>query len=161
MREAAVPGRGDIERTRFRLGERNEIRDVLHGQRWTDDQYHRRRGDHRNRGEILQRVVVEFAVDRRVDRDFRRAREHQRVPVRRRAHHRFGADRTSSAGAVVDDYLLPQKLGEFLREHSAHVVGAASGGEWHDQPNRLDRISLRARMLIQAERKPDGEQEEQ
>jgi len=56
----------------------------------------------------------------------------------------IAADDAGSAGAVVDDDLLPEAFGKFLRGEPRHdVVGTGAGGKWHHHPDRPVWIGLR------------------
>jgi hypothetical protein len=65
------------------------------------DEHERERGELRDRGKILDRVIREFlqtGSDRKADRG-----DEQRVPVGRGLGDGVGADRAAAAGTIVDD----------------------------------------------------------
>ncbi len=70
----------------------------------------------------------------------------QRVAVGGRLRDDVGRDRARSAGPVLDDDRLAEQLGHALAERSRHDVGAAARCETNEQPDRLLRPGLRARI---------------
>lgn len=100
--------------------------------------------DHRNRREILDRVVRQLAHHRRIDHMGCRHQE-QRVTVRRRARSHLRADRSTRAAAIVDDDRLAEHLDHFWDQDARDDIGVAARGERDDQPNGLLRKLLRHR----------------
>src|SRR6185369_15791396 len=72
--------------------------------------------------------------------------EKERVAVGRRARGHFGGDDHAAARAVIDDHRLAEHLAELGRNLTGAQVGGASRRVGHDEPQRLDRIALRAGM---------------
>ena len=74
---------------------------------------------------VLDHVEVEVVVERRVNRVVR-AEQEQRVAVRRRAHHGFGAETAGLAGLGFDDELLARPLRQPARDDAGEDVLAAA-----------------------------------
>ncbi len=64
------------------------------------------------------------------------------MAVRRRVPRHHRRDDAAPAGAVVDDDLLAEALGQLLSELAGHDVGAAAGRKTHDGAYRAVRKSL-------------------
>jgi hypothetical protein len=101
-----------------------------------------RRGDQHDRVEVLERIEFRARLQRHVDRERLRA-EMERVAVGRRLRRRGGADVAAGAGAVLDDDVLPPRLGQLLRDDPAERVDGAAGGERDQHANRPLGIALR------------------
>ena len=106
------------------------------------DDEQRRGCDLRDADEIAQRVVADFAVHRRHDGLRRLRADEQRVAVRRRFRHVFGADDAACAGAVLDEERLSDALGEPLREDARRQIDSAARGERNHDAHGLRRIRL-------------------
>jgi hypothetical protein len=85
-------------------------------------------GDQHDGIEVLDRVELRARLQRHVDRERLRA-EMERVAVRRRLRRGGGADVAASARAVLDDDVLPPRLGELLGDDAAERVDGAAGGK--------------------------------
>ena len=109
MARRADAGRGVTER--FGLGVGDELRNGLHRDRRIDFKHVGHADDACYRRGVADEVEAEFRIKRRVGGDRRRHHE-QRVAVRRRLEHGFGADIAAGAWPVFDDELLA----EFLRQ---------------------------------------------
>ena len=96
---------------------------------------------HGDRHEVPDRVVIEFGIEAGVDTE-RRGTEEQRIAVGRLANDEFGSDVLRLAGAVFDNGLLAQRLGNLRRDQPAHDVAAADGCVTHDHADGLGRILL-------------------
>ena len=94
---------------------------------------HRQQRDGR---EILDRIERQFGVEAGADAEIGDVAQHDGVAVGQRARDDFGADVAVAAGAVVDHHLLAQRFGQALRERARERVGAAAGGERHDEAHR-------------------------
>ena len=97
------------------------------------------RGD---RGEVLDRVVAEARVERRIDGERAGIAEHQHMAVGRRLRHHVGGDDAAGARHVLDDERLAERRGEFLREQPRQHVRIAAGTGGRDQPHRSGRPGL-------------------
>jgi hypothetical protein len=97
-----------------------------------------------DRREVVERIVAGGRIERRVDRQIRRA-EQERVAVRRRVGRLVGADIAAGAAAVLDDDLLAPDLGQALRQRTRQRVTAAARWKRHDQTHEAVRIALRTR----------------
>ena len=96
----------------------------------------------RDRHEVGEKVVGQVLVDRAVGDIGADVTELQGVAVGRRPHGLADGDRARGAGRVVDDELLAQFLAHALAHDARHHVGGATGGERHDDGDRLARKSL-------------------
>src|SRR5262245_26265527 len=93
----------DLARIGFRIG--NELGQGLGWNRRVHDHDGWKSDDRSDRRDVANEIETEFLVERRVD-GVRRASHEQRVAVRRRLHHRLGANVAAGAGPVLDDELL-------------------------------------------------------
>src|SRR5207247_9746269 len=100
-----------VEPTRLGFRQRDQLGHRLGRQIWIDDEQERGRGYQTDKGEILDAVVRELAVQARVDRMRVGITEVQRVAVGRRLGDDLGGDRSAGAGPVVDDDLLAEIQG--------------------------------------------------
>ena len=62
--------------------------------------------------------------------------EPERIAVRLGTRDLLGADAAAAADAVLDHELLAEPLAELLRDDAGDGVGAAAGGERHDEADR-------------------------
>ena len=90
----------------------------------------------RDRREIFQRIVAELCLHERVDGQRTIRGDQQRVAVRRRPRHGFGADAAAGATAVFDHHGLAQGIRYAVADDAADNVGIAAGGKRHDQADR-------------------------
>ena len=98
----------------------------------------RRQADQRgDRREVLDRVVAEVRIERRVDRHRAGIAEHQHMAVGRRLGDHVGGDDAAGARHVLDDEGLAERVGEFFREQPRQHVGIAAGAGGRDQPHRM------------------------
>jgi branched-chain amino acid transport system ATP-binding protein len=81
-------------------------------------------------------VVRQVLVQGRVDDERGVARDEEGIAVGRGFRHRHRADVARAAGAVLDDHLLLQGLGERRGEQARVQVGAARGRRGHDELDR-------------------------
>ena len=124
MHNRALPTGTVNQLIRPRLGQRDQFAQVFcghrrmhHGdQRAARHQYHRR--------EVIERIELQV-VETRIDRV---ARRHQieGVAIGRRLDAGLDAQRAARARAILDDHLLTQYLGEFLRQQARDKIGAAA-----------------------------------
>ena len=99
-------------------------------------------GHQRERGEVLERVIRHFGIQRSVDA--MRGRGHQQgVTIWCRAHRLLGADVGACAGFVVNQYGLLPFLREFLGQRSGDDVGCAAGWKGNNDAHRAVWIVLR------------------
>src|SRR5438132_6195 len=78
---AADADRAVVELSRPLLGVGDQLGQRLHRELRARDDHDRKRGDHRDRLEVLLRVVAEIAIERLVGGDRSGARSHQGIPV--------------------------------------------------------------------------------
>ena len=144
--------RGHVELARVGLGIVDELRNGIGRERCIDFHHVGYAGDGRNRRDVARKIVVEFSVERDVDR--MRGRDHeQRVAVRRRIHDCLGGDIAAGAGAVLDDELLAEPLRQALTHEPRQDVGDTAGRIADDQfhgprgisPSRCDTRKNRER----------------
>ena len=116
----------------------------IHG----DDVRRARPEDHRH--EIGERVIAGVRIQRRVH-GVSNAGDEQHVAVGRGALHLLGGDVAASAGLVLHDHRLAERLGE-LRRHQARdeVGGAARRKADHDVHRPRARPVLRQRRALRA-----------
>src|SRR5262245_31418051 len=93
-------------------------------------------------GDVADEIEVKLRVQRRTDRAARTNHE-QRIAVRRRLHHRLGADAAARARTVVDQELLTETLRQPLADEACDNVGPATGSRGDDDPHWSRRIRLR------------------
>ncbi len=143
MGGAAETGAGIAQAALRRAGQRDQFLDRLRRQR-------RMHGQHEWR--VAKLCDRDDAIDRIESRSLhgRRRREaarhhHDRVAVRRRFRGLLHSDQPACAAAVIDDELLTEILGEFVRELAGGDVAAAAGSEWHNHTHGLGWILLRLR----------------
>ena len=143
MLHRAVARRGPVEPARRRLGDGDHVVDGLRLHRRMHDQQvgHQRRQEHRL--EVLDRVVGQARIERRVHREGGGVVEDGvAVALRFRRHRR--ADGAAGAAAVVDDELLAECSLSSGEQDAAHGVGAAARRIGHDHLDRRRRpIGLR------------------
>ena len=140
-----MPGRAVGQLARLRLRERDELGQRLRLHRRIDDQHVRRLRGQCNRREVLDRIVRYLLVEHGIERQ--RARRHQEgVAVVRRARDALDTDHVAGAGAVLDEELLLERLGEMIRHHARDDVGAAGGRRGHDDAHGPVRPGLGLRL---------------
>src|SRR6478735_7189082 len=83
MRGRTDSARAKVELARIAARELNELLERFRGNRWMDEQTILDDGDLRYRRKIFCGIVVEFRIQRRADRDQRRAQDN-RVTIGRR-----------------------------------------------------------------------------
>jgi len=109
------------------------------------DRQHDGRGDrHGDRLEVLERIVGDRRIERRIDHEVR-AVDQERVAVGRRLRGAAGADVAAGAADVLDIELLAHLLGQLRRDHPREQVGRAAGCERNDHAHRSRRVALRPR----------------
>ena len=96
-----------------------------------------------NRRDVAHEIEVEPLVERCVD-GICRADQQQRVAVRERFHHRFGADVGTRARPVLNDEGLAEPFRQPLAHQACGDVGRATGRESDDQSHRPRWICLRS-----------------
>jgi hypothetical protein len=92
--------------------------------------------DIRHRCEVAVDVVRHVDIESGIHRK-RRCSHQQRVTVRRRLRHDFGADEGTGARTVVDHNLLTETLAQFLAYQACDGVRRTAGRIGHDQTDRL------------------------
>ena len=117
-------------------------------------QHARLPAEQRDGFEVVDRLVGKLLVERSADRIGLRGKQ-QRVAVGWRLGDEVGADGRPGAGLVLDDDLLLQLLGQFLRDRAGRAVDGAAGRKRHDHLDRPAGILLR---VGGREGQPAGEQ---
>ena len=98
-------------------------------------QHLRRHHQHRDRRELLQRVLVEIGIEARVDRD-RVADDQQRVAVGRRVGDEDRAGGIARAGLALDDHRLGPHRAQPIRQNARDRIDRTARRRRHDQPHR-------------------------
>ena len=138
----AAPSERVVQRAGFRLCERDEFLRGLRRNARVHDQHQRREADHRDRREILQRVVRVVLHERRRHYEYRRG-EPERVTVLGRRGDGAHADGVAATALVLDDHGLLHALRQLLPDEAGKDVGAAARSVGDDDPDRLGGIVLR------------------
>ncbi len=131
-----------VEFARALARKRDQLFDRPGGQRRVDVYHQRLHGDLGDRREILDGFIRQLAVERGID-DMTAVGHQQRIAVGRGLGDELCPDHASRAGPVLDDDLLPEAVGHFLRDDARQRIDTAAGGARHDHAHRLDRITLR------------------
>ncbi|MDW8469371.1 MAG: hypothetical protein RML56_10745 [Burkholderiales bacterium] len=128
---------------RVRLHQRDELGDVLRRKRRVRKEQRRKSGRERDRGEVLRHLVRQLGVKGRRDAVGAVVADEERVAVGRLAGDEFARHRAARAGAVFDDHLLAEALGEFRREDPPERVGVAARCVRNDELHRARGERLR------------------
>jgi hypothetical protein len=123
----ANAARSEIDRSGIGFAVSDEFGNRLCRERRTHFHHVRYTRDTGDRGAVAHEVVIQFLIQRRVDR-VRCIRQHQRVAVRRSIQSCFGRDVACRTGPVLDNELLPKPLRQPLRDQPRHDVVRATGG---------------------------------
>jgi hypothetical protein len=99
--------------------------------------------DECDRDEIFRRVIRKVRKERHVCRSRGAGRHRQRIAIGRRFRAELGAEYAGRAGAVVDDDLLTERLGEPLLYRARDEVRAATGREGDDETNGFGGVRRR------------------
>ena len=135
--DAAHPRGAVVELAGLRLGERDQLAEVLDRHPGVGDEEQVRGGDQADRDEILHRVVRQLHVEELVDRNLADVGDEERVAVRCSARHGFAAGNAARAPAVLDRHLLAEALGDFLRDDAGDRVRQSTGRVRHDPAHGL------------------------
>ena len=135
MRGAADAARRRVaDRSRLRLGKRDQLGERARRDVRVDDDHVRTDAVLPDRGEILVRVVRDLRADQvGIDRHRAGRADADRVAVGRRLRDRVEADRAAGAGPVLDDDRLAEQLGERRRDQARVQVDGAARGERRDR----------------------------
>jgi hypothetical protein len=117
------------------MRQRDQFLHRAHRQRRMHNQHVRRERHLHHRRKILRRIKGEFRIERRDHREGR-AGQQQRVTIGLRTRDDFRTDRTAGAGPVIDNELLAEGFGEFLRDQPPRHIGGAAGRKRNDQTDR-------------------------
>ena len=132
--------------------------EVLRRQRVARHDQHRAVRQHRDRLEVLQRVVVE-RIDRGIDDVVVHAADAERVAVRIGAHDAARADRARCAADVLDDDGLAEDLLRARHHDAADRVGRSARRCRHDRRDGPRRIGLRCRGAHAGEHYERGDEQ--
>jgi hypothetical protein len=110
-----MPGEPKLILPGLAFGVGRELGNRLGRHRGIDHHHEGKADEARDRRDVAQEHEIELVVERRVDR-VQRADDEERVAIRRRPHHRFGADIVAAPWAVFDHELLAQPLREPRRD---------------------------------------------
>ena len=145
-------GRRERNLARIVLGVFDQVGHRVHRQRRIDHQHQRVARHQRHHRQVLQRIVGELLIERRVDRERAARREQQRVTVRRGLRDGRGRCRGAGARAVLHDEGLAEPLGELLRHQPADDINRSTCGERHYDGDLARRIVLRGDWTRNRER---------
>ncbi|MGY4345159.1 hypothetical protein ACVWXM_001623 [Bradyrhizobium sp. GM7.3] len=106
-------------------------------------QHDRGRADAPDRGEILDRIVRQFRIDRRRQHMRGHAAYGDGVAVIRRRRDHLGAERAGSPGVVLDIDALSERLVHPVAEQSSDHVAAATGRIRQQHPDLVRGIGGR------------------
>ena len=94
-------------------------------------QQQRQNRGHAHRLKIALGVVRQFLLQQRIERV--PDRHHQQgMPIGIGLCRELRRDHAIGTAAVIHDGLLPPRVGEMFADHARQYVGAAAGGERHD-----------------------------
>ena len=130
---------GGAERHRIGLAECDQLLDGLGRKLRVHVRHDRRAAQQTDRIEILQRVVRQRVVQRRIGCEIAHRHE-QRVAVRRGLRGGGGADHGGGAGPRLDDDLLAPVIEHLLCDDPSQDVGRSARRERHDDLDRPVRI---------------------
>ena len=150
----AVAGRGVVEGPRFGLGLGNQVGHRLEAPRGRDQHVGQGRERCHTR-EILQRVVAEVGIQRRIDQMARRLNQ-QGQTIGGGLGDDAGPERAARPRTVLDDHAGAQRRAQRIDQQTGEHIGATAGGEWHDQANDLPGWPGTLRGGWQAGGGPDG-----
>ena len=131
---------------RLRLRELDEIGDGVDRQRRVDHEHEGHVANERDENEILSRIIGQLLVERRIHRHGPAGRHHDGVAIGRALRDLDRGCHRAGAGAVLDHERLAEAVGELLADQSPEDVGAAAGGERHDEIDLMAGI-IRSRRL--------------
>ncbi len=139
MRRTSVPSRCHLDLVRVCLRIGDELRNGFCGNRGVDQHDERLARDRGDWRDVAQKIVIEIAVDRRID-GVRRPDQEERISVGRRVHDGLGGDVAGGAGPVLDDHRLTQPPGQPLPHQAPEDVVGAAGRKADDEVDRTSRI---------------------
>jgi hypothetical protein len=139
----ARPAGTEIELARAGARQRDELLQGLRRHRRVHEENVFDGSETGDRGQLLH-VVLQVRVERRAQRDRRRAHEY-RVAVRHRLGRRCDADVAARAGPVVGHDVLTQLLAQLLAHRATDHVARRPGRKRQDEPYRLARVTLTER----------------
>ena len=114
----------------------NQLRYAVDRNIFVDDENVERAGYQSHRRKIFEGIERHLRVQARVHGEGR-CRHEQRVPVGLAARDHAGADDGPGARPVVDDHVLAQVFGHLIGQDARDGIGATTGRERHDEPDRL------------------------
>ena len=147
MRGEGISGIAHVEFARACPRERDQLFDVLRGQRWVTHDRLRREGDERDWHEVgvrIERQLREQSGDLRI----LRGSEQQCVAVGRALCHVIRADDRCRARARIDQHLLLPALRERRDDNARVRVAAAAHRKRNDEAHGLGGERLRQRSVM-------------
>jgi hypothetical protein len=138
---AAHPERAEIELVGMLLRIGDQLLEILHRHALVQDQHLLRERDVGDRLEILQRIVGQVLVERRIDRDRAARQQADGGAIGRRRLAGIGRDDGVGAGPALDHEAMRVALLERLAERAHHYVDGAAGRERDQHPDRARRIA--------------------
>jgi hypothetical protein len=129
--------------------ERDEFLHVARRHAWMHGEQPRHQRHHRDRREVLERVVGQRLVHMRIDR-MGADQQAQCVAIGRGPRQRVGADDVVAAGLVVDDDGLPECFGQLLADRARQHIGRTARRQRHDDADGLRRVGLLLCLCMRA-----------
>ena len=146
VRRAAVSGRGERDLARALSGFGDQVGDRAERRGLRHDEYVGEEADQRDRGKVVDRIVVDRGEEIAVDGKTRGGDVHG-VAVGGGAGDVFRGDVAAGARLVLHHHLLAPHFRQPRADDAADRVDAASGRERHDQLDETGGPSLRRRSL--------------
>ena len=156
MGEGAETGGGVGQFSRIGLGMSDEHGGARRRQVGVDGERDDAAAEHADGGKILPRIVLHL-LDQRRDGDLCDGTDQQGLPVGLRSRDMLGPNRSTRAGAVLDDEGLREHLPHVLCQRPRGQIDDASGIIGHDQRDRPARPVLRPSGLAR-HKKQAGDQ---
>src|SRR5215468_9332284 len=122
-----VAGRPYVDPAWIGFDEGNEFGNCGSGDRWVEHDDVRLAVQASYGRDIPDKIIIEPAVERCVDRIYR-VGEQKSVSVSRRAYYRLRADVVAASCSIFDEKLLAETLREPLTEQARENVGRAASG---------------------------------
>ena len=143
LAEGAGAGRAAVDRRGPALRKRDQLLERLHAETGLRREREAFAADHRDMGEVGDRVIADVGIFGRTQDVRPGAGDQQGVAVGIGPHHGGGGDRAPGADAVLDVELLPEHLRQMIGGDAAKPVGRAAGAERNNDLDRPARPLLR------------------
>ena len=137
MRRRPGPGMGERQAARLGPRLRDHVAQRLERRVGTHQQDIGRRRQQRNRREVLEGVVGNFGIQKRIG-GMAACDHNQRVAVRRRRHQRLRRHHATRARPVFDHHGLAPLPGDHIAQRTGEDVDPTAGGIRHENMHRFD-----------------------